>query len=127
MKFRCFLAISDRAREEMGEFFLQPHRTSIVWAAKRHFLSLFTILATLALYYDLQTREPIEAAAGGGSVPTATIVLKNRIFIPIPKAISASFIPQTGEKKRFEVRADIIRTEISDDDQGPGNVNMRDS
>ena len=28
--YRCFLALTDSVREEMGEFFLQPHRTSIV-------------------------------------------------------------------------------------------------
>jgi molecular chaperone HtpG len=48
---------------------------------------------------------------GGGPFPTATIVLKDRVFIPIPEEIRASFVPQPGERKRFEVRADILRTE----------------
>lgn len=104
----------------MGEFFLQPHRTSIVWGGQKTLFIFIHHSGDFGLYYDLQTREPIEAAAGGGSVSTATIVLKNRIFIPILKAISASFIPQIGEKKRFEVRADIIRTEMSDDDTRSG-------
>lgn len=117
--YRCFLAISDRAREEMGEFFLQPHRTSIVWGGQKTLFIFLHHSGHFGLYYDLQTREPIEATAGGGAVPTATIVLKNRIFIPIPNTISSSFVPQAGEKKRFEVRADIIRTELSDDDTAP--------
>ena len=65
------------------------------------------------LYYDLQTREPVEAPAGGGPFPTATIVLKDRLFIPIPDSIRASFVPVHGERKRFEVRADILRTDSS--------------
>lgn len=109
--YRCFLALSDRAREEMGEFFLQPHRTSIVWGGQKTLFIFLHHSEEFGLYYDLQTREAIDAPAGGGAFPTATIVLKDRIFIPIPEAIRASFIPAFGEKKRFEVRADIIHTE----------------
>jgi molecular chaperone HtpG len=115
-RYRCFLAISDRAREEMGEFFLQPHKTTIVWGGQKTLFIFLHHSGQFGLYYDLQTSEPIEAPAGGGSFPTATILLKNRIFIPIPKAISRSFVPQAGEMKRFEVRADIIRTETTDED-----------
>jgi len=55
----------------------------------------------------------VDAPAGGGPFPTATIILKNRLFIPIPDAIRASFVPVQGERKRFEVRADILRTDSS--------------
>jgi molecular chaperone HtpG len=115
-RYRCFLAISDRARDEMGEFFLQPHRTTVVWGGQKTLFIFLHHSGHFGLYYDLQTREPIEASAGGGSFPTATIVLKNRIFIPIPNAIQRSFVPNVGELKRFEVRADIIRTEVSDEE-----------
>jgi molecular chaperone HtpG len=115
-RYRCFLAISDRVREEMGEFFLQPHKTTVVWGGQKTLFIFLHHSEQFGLYYDLQTREPIEAPAGGGSFPTATIILKNRIFIPIPNAIDRSFVPHAGEMKRFEVRADIIRTEIEDDD-----------
>ena len=63
------------------------------------------------LYYDLLTREVVEAPAGGGAYPTCSIVLKDRLYIPIPGEISASFVPALGEKKRFEIRTDILRTE----------------
>lgn len=109
--YRSFLALSDRAREEMGEFFLQPHRTSIVWGGQRTLFIFLHHSGEFGLYYDLQTSEPIEAPAGGGPFPTATIVLKNSIYIPIPEPISTSFVPVKGQRKRFEVRADIIRTE----------------
>jgi molecular chaperone HtpG len=111
--YRCFLALSDRAREEMGEFFLQPHRTSIVWGGQKTLFIFLHHSGEFGLYYDLQTREAIDAPSGGGAFPTATIVLKNAIYIPIPEAIRASFVPRAGELKRFEVRADIIKTEAS--------------
>lgn len=112
--YRCFLAITDKAREEMGEFFLQPHRTSIVWGGQKTLFIFLHHSGQFGLYYDLQTREPVDAPAGGGPFPTATIVLKDRLFIPIPDAIRASFVPVQGERKRFEVRADILRTDSSD-------------
>lgn len=112
--YRCFLAITDKVREEMGEFFLQPHRTSIVWGGQKTLFIFLHHSGRFGLYYDLQTREPVDAAAGGGPYPTATIVLKDRLFIPIPDQIRASFVPKPGERKRFEVRGDILRTEALD-------------
>ena len=111
--YRCFLAITDKAREQRGEFFLQPHTTSIVWGGQKILFIFMHHSREFGLYYDLQTREVVEAPSGGGSYPTCSIVLKNRIYIPIPEEISASFIPALGEKKRFEIRADILRTEGS--------------
>ena len=109
--YRCFLAITDKAHEQMGEFFLQPHTTSIVWGGQKTLFIFMHHSRQFGLYYDLLTREVVEAPSGGGSYPTCSIVLKDRIYIPIPQEISASFIPALGEKKRFEIRADILRTE----------------
>lgn len=109
--YRNFIAISDRVREEMGEFFLQPHRTSIVWGGQKTLFIFLHHSEQFGLYYDLQTREMVEAASGGGSFPTATIVLKDRIYIPVPDNIATSFVPGPGERKRFEVRSDILRTD----------------
>ena len=111
--YRCFLSITNKVREEMGEFFLQPHRTSVVWGGQKTLFIFLHHSGQFGLYYDLQTREPVEAPAGGGSYPIATIILKDRLFIPIPDEIRTSFIPSPGERKRFEVRADILRTEYS--------------
>lgn len=109
--YRCFLSLTDKAREEMGEFFLQPHRTSIVWGGQETLFIFQHHSGRFGLYYDLQMREPVDAHAGGGTYITSTIVLKNRIFIPIPNEIRESFVPKSGERKRFEVRADILKTE----------------
>ena len=113
--YRCFLALTDKTPYELGEFFLQPHRTSIVWGGQKTLFIFLHHSGRFGLYYDLQTREALDAPAGGGPYPTATIVLKDRLFIPIPDKIRASFIPKTGERKRFEVKADIIRTEGSEE------------
>ena len=109
--YRCFLSITDKVREEMGEFFLQPHTTNIVWGGLKTLFIFMHHSKQFGLYYDLLTREVIEAPAGGRAYPTCSIVLKDRLYIPIPEEISASFIPVLGETKRFEIRADILRTE----------------
>jgi molecular chaperone HtpG len=107
--YRCFLALTDRIRDEKGDFFLQPHRTSVVWGGQKALFIFEHHSGDFGLYYDLQTQNLISAKSGGGSFETCTIVMKNRIFIPIPLPIHASFLPHQDEKKRFEVRCDILQ------------------
>jgi len=113
--YRCFLAITDKAREEMGEFFLQPHTTSIVWGGQKTLFIFMHHSGRFGLYYDLQTREVVVAPSGGGAYPTCSIILKDRLYIPVPDEIRGSFVPAHGERKRFEVRADILRTESAEE------------
>jgi molecular chaperone HtpG len=109
--YRCFVALSDRAREERGEFFLQPHATSIVWGGQKVLFVFEHHSGEFGLYYDLQTAQVVSGESGGGPFPTATIVLRDKIFIPIPDAIINAFVPNLGERKRFEVRCDLLYTE----------------
>jgi molecular chaperone HtpG len=109
--YRCFLAITDRIREEKGDFFLQPHRTSVVWGGQKALFIFEHHSGDFGLYYDLQTQELISDQSGGGSFETCTIVMKNRVFIPVPAPIQASFLPQASERKRLEVRCDILHTD----------------
>ena len=112
--YRCFLAITDKTRENMGEFFLQPHATSIVWGGQKTLFVFMHHSGQFGVYYDLQTQEVVECPSGGGTYPTCSIILKDRLYIPIPTEIRTSFIPRIGEKKRFEIRADILRTESAE-------------
>ncbi|MBN1611551.1 MAG: ATP-binding protein [Polyangiaceae bacterium] len=106
--YRCFLAITERIQEEKGDFFLQPHRTSVVWGGQKALFIFEHHSGDFGLYYDLQTQDLISDQSGGGSFETCTLVMKNRVFIPIPSAVQPSFLPQQNEKKRFEVRCDIL-------------------
>lgn len=109
--YRCFLAVSDKVREDLGEFFLQPHKTSIVWGGQKVLFIFIHHSDRFGLYYDLQTAEQVAPSTGGLQTPTCTIVLRDRIYIPIPNPIRQAFMPVAAEKKRFEVRGDILRTE----------------
>ncbi len=115
--FRCFIAISDRIREDKGEFFLQPHRTSIVWGGQKALFVFEHHSNRFGLYYEVQSSDLLAYPSGGKSYPTCTIIIKNRTFIPIPPEIQAGFIPIGTERKRLEVRADILYT---DEDSSKG-------
>ncbi len=112
-EYRCFVALTDRNREEYGDFFLQPHRTSIVWGGQKVLFVFQHHSGRFGLYYDLQLPGIVSSESGGGGFGTCTIVLKNRIFIPIPEPIKASFIPAGSERKRLEVRCDLLYADES--------------
>jgi molecular chaperone HtpG len=109
--YRCFIALSDRAREERGEFFLQPHSTAVVWGGQKVLFIFEHHSGEFGIYYDLQASHVVSDESGGGPSPTATLVLRDKIFIPIPDALAETFIPSEGERKRFEVRWDLLYTE----------------
>jgi molecular chaperone HtpG len=79
--------LTDRVREEKGDFFLQPHRTSVVWGGQKALFIFEHHSGEFGPYYDLQTQGPISEQSGGGSFETCTIVMKNRMFIPIPPSV----------------------------------------
>ncbi len=110
--YRCFVAISDRAREERGEFFLQPHATSVIWGGQKVLFVFEHHSGEFGLYYDLQTGQIVSGESGGGPFATATIVLRDKIFIPVPGQLASAFVPQPGERKRFEVRSDLLYTDF---------------
>ncbi|MDY7545487.1 ATP-binding protein [Glaciimonas sp. CA11.2] len=109
--FRCFIAISERVREASGDFFLQPHRTSVVWGGQKVLFIFEHHSGKFGLYYDVQTQELVNEVSGGRSFQTCTIVLKNKIFIPVPPELQASFLPRGIEKKRLEIRSEILYIE----------------
>lgn len=111
--YRCFIALTDRVREERGEFFMQPHRTSVVWGGQKALFIFEHHSGNFGLYYDVQTAGLISVESGGGAFESSTIVMKNRIFIPIPDGLRASFLPAAGERKKLEVRCDILYTDHS--------------
>lgn len=108
--YRCFLAIADKVREEKGDFFLQPHTTSIVWGGQKVLFIFQHHSGRFGLYYDIQTMDAVTKKSGGNVFQTCTILLQNKIYIPIPEAIQEEFTPLENQKKRFEVRGDLLYT-----------------
>ena len=113
--FRCFIAVSDKVRRDHGDFFLQPHKTSIVWAGQKVFFIFIHHSGEFGLYYDMLMRDSASEHSGGRAYPTSTMVLKNAVYIPVPQEIEVSFLPGPGEKKRFEVVGDLLRVDGTND------------
>ena len=106
--YRCFLSISDRVQRDKGHFFLQPHSTDIVWGGRKVIFVFHHHSKRFGLYYDILCPGLVGSGSGGGPRMTATILTKNRTFIPIPEEIAKEFLPRTDERKRLEIRCDIL-------------------
>ncbi len=107
-QFQMFLALSARAAKEEGEFFKWPHTTKLMWGTHRITYVFTDSTGGLSFYYDIELREPLEAAATGGAMfPTTTIITKDRIYIPVPRDLEQAFHITSGAKE-FYVRFDTI-------------------
>ncbi|MEQ8691106.1 MAG: hypothetical protein RIC89_09770, partial [Pseudomonadales bacterium] len=106
--FEMFLALSDRVVKREGEFLRWPHTTKMIWGAHRVIYIFTDATGDLSLYYDIELRTPLQGEQTGGAMfPTTTLVTKNRIFVPVPKALEAAFEITEGDRE-FYVRFDTI-------------------
>lgn len=108
--YRCFIALTETVFNDKGDFFLQPHSTSIVWGGQRVLFVFEHYSLEFGLYYDIQTPDTVASASGGGSHQTCSLFMKNKVFIPIPLEIQSGFIPKSGEQVTLEVRCDLLYT-----------------
>lgn len=106
--YTCFLSLSDRIQREKGDFFLQPHSTEVVWGGRKVIFIFQHHSRRFGLYYDILCPGLVGTASGGGPKVTSTILAKDRTFIPVPNEIVNDFLPVAGERKRLEVRCDIL-------------------
>ena len=106
--YTCFLSLSNRAQRDKGKFFLQPHSTEVVWGGRKVVFIFQHHSKRFGLYYDILCPGLVGAASGGGPRVTSTILAKNRTFIPVPDEIANDFLPEAGERKRLEVRCEIL-------------------
>lgn len=105
---RMFLALSDRLVMEQGEFMHWPHTTRLIWGRHRVTYIFTDATGQLSLYYDIELDSPLASdQTGGAMLPTATIVTKNRVFVPVPDNLHTAFAITNGEKQ-FMVRFDTI-------------------
>lgn len=113
--YTCFLSLTDRVQREKGDFFLQPHTTEVVWGGRKVVFVFQHHSRRFGLYYDILCPEIVGETASGGPGTTSTILTKGRTFIPIPQEIAASFLPKADERKRLEVRCDVLY--LAEDDE----------
>ena len=109
--YTCFLSISDNVQNEKGGFFLQPHSTEVVWGGRKVIFVFQHHSGRFGLYYDILCPGLVGNESGGGPTVTSTILTEGRTFIPIPEELVDDFLPRANERKRLEVRGDILYLE----------------
>lgn len=106
--YNTFLSLSDRMFREYYEFFLQPHTTRIIWSIHKIIYIFSHVSSNLTLYYDIDLMKKLDGdATGGRMIQTATIVTKERIYIPIIPEMDDYFNIKDGQLK-FSVRFDSV-------------------
>ena len=104
-----FLSLSDKLYRDYAEFFYQPHTTNVIWSMHRVIFFFTHASNNLTLYYQLDLDKPLgENVKGAKTVPTTTIITKNKIFIPIVDEMVEYFNVKDGVLK-FMVRYDSVR------------------
>ena len=106
--YKFFLSLSDRVQRDKGHFFLQPHSTEVVWGGRKVIFIFQHHSKRFGLYYDILCPGLVSNGSGGGPNITSTILTKDRTFIPVPNEIAETFLPEETERKRLEVRCDIL-------------------
>jgi len=109
--YKGLLRLSEKAYLDRAEFFYQPHYTEIIWGGQKIIFIFRHVSGTFGFYYDIQLNELMAIPSGGDSFETMTVILKNSVFLPIPSTLFQYFAPSENEKKRFDVRYDILYPE----------------
>jgi len=106
--FNMFLSLSDRVYRRHLDFFMEPHTTKVIWGMHRIVYIFAHVSNNISLYYDIELKEKlIDNSTGGVSIPTTTILTKDKIYIPISNDLETYFDIKEGTKEFF-VRHDLI-------------------
>ena len=109
--YKGLLRLSEKAYVDRADFFFEPHFTEIIWGGQRIIYIFRHAAGTYGFYYDIQLTELLSIPSGGQKYETMTIFLQNSVFLPIPSNLFQYFIPEKDEKKRFNIRYDILYPE----------------
>jgi len=106
--FTLFLGLSDKLFKRESIFFKTPHTTRVMWGGHRIIYIFDHPSGSITLYYDIELRTSLsQNQANGMMLPTTTLILKNRLFVPIPNELEAEFRITEGPKQ-FYVNFDTI-------------------
>ena len=106
---KLFLSLSDKLYRDYAEFFYQPHTTNVIWSMHRVIFFFTHASNNLTLYYQLDLDKPLgDNVKGAKTIPTTTIITKNKIFIPIVDDMVDYFNVKQGVLK-FMVKYDSVR------------------
>lgn len=105
---KMFMALTDKMVNQKRIFFSNPHTTRILWSMHRLIYIFTDAMGKNTLYYDLELTRKIPDSTGGKSIRSATILTKDKIFVPIVPELYTYFNLNVDEKLKFFVHFDEI-------------------
>ncbi|MCM1139408.1 MAG: ATP-binding protein [Muribaculum sp.] len=105
---RMFMALTDRMVNNKRIFFTNPHTTRVIWSMHRLIYIFTDLLNRYTLYYDLELTQKIPNTTGGRTIPSTTIITKDKIFVPIVEELYNYFNLDIDSRLKFYVHFDDI-------------------
>lgn len=89
---RMFLALSTNMNRDNRSFFFQAHTTKVLWSMHRIYYIFTDKSAKVSLYYEMELTEKLDdKLTDGKAIPSATIITKNKVYVPIPEPLYSYF------------------------------------
>lgn len=101
---RMFLALSTNMNRDNRSFFFQPHTTKCLWSMHRIYYIFTDQSAKVSLYYEMELTEKLDdKLTDGQAMQSATIITKNKVFVPIPAQLYHYFQLKDNRSLTFYV------------------------
>ena len=106
---KLFLAVSPNYNREHRSFMYLAHSTKVIWSTHR-IIYIFTDQNNkTSIYYEMALTDRLdERNTGGETLVSTTIVTKNSMFVPVPRALYEYFTIEKGKTLKFYVHFEKV-------------------
>lgn len=106
---KLFLAVSPNYNREHRSFMSLAHSTKVIWSTHR-IIYIFTDQNNkTSIYYEMALTDQLdERNTGGETLVSTTIITKNSMFVPVPRALYKYFTIEKGKTLKFYVHFEKV-------------------
>jgi len=106
---KLFLAVSPNYNKEHRSFMSLAHSTKVIWSTHR-IIYIFTDQNNkTSIYYEMALTDQLdERNTGGETLVSTTIITKNTMFVPVPRALYEYFTIEKGKTLKFYVHFEKV-------------------
>ena len=106
---KLFLAVSPNYNREHRSFMSLAHSTRVIWSTHR-IIYIFTDQNNkTSIYYEMALTDQLgERNTGGETLVSTTIITKNSMFVPVPRALYEYFTIEKGKTLKFYVHFEKV-------------------
>ncbi len=107
---KMFLTLSTNMNRDNRSFFFQAHTTKCLWSTHRIYYIFTDQSAKVSLYYEMELTEKLdEKLTDGKAMQSATIITKDKVFVPIPEPLYEYFRLKDNRSLKFFVHYVKVR------------------